>query len=489
MKSILISCISIFAEKDEASRKLTEYSSEGIKVSEKQTNAACVKFLLKKLERDGKKLDTYIRVQSNDVENDSHTMKYLDESISELCSSEDIAVPENCDFFLREDEKEHRYDRVLSEISEKILSIADNDPQLSIYLDMAGGKRDNYVFIQLLTKLLSFYGFEVHTYYADIAGEIVNTDLSFGHMEILDAVNEFVRTGSVTLLRRCYNNTQNRSVEKLLKAMDEFSTSIQLCSTDIVHKYQNLEKRITEVDKKLTNNSGGLFMIRTMIPLIRKKFGFESDTSNFIKEGNNERNTLKIIKWCLEHNLIQQALTIYNEKVAQIIFDRKLVEIDDISNDPKCKHGSSELVYILDNIFDNLKATKTYSRDLEEELYKYQISQNKNKQWARTIAAFFFEENFITKRIRSNIDEQLLRKILCDILFVHFARNRVNHASDSNLGDEEMMSMFSKYTPSYLSYENKKEAFKPDNIKNDLISAVESLEEALDLVDNALLTV
>lgn len=290
MKNILISCISIFTEKNEASRKLTEYSSEGITVRAKQTNAACVKFLLKKLARDGKKMDTYIRVQSNDVENDSHTMKYLDESIGELCGSEDIAVPENCDFFLREDEKEHRYDRVLSEISEKILSIADNDPQLSIYLDMAGGKRDNYVFIQLLTKLLSFYGFEVHTYYADIAGEIVNTDLSFGHMEILDAVNEFVHTGSAASLRRCYADTPNRSVEKLLKAMDDFSTSMQICSLDIDKTYRKLEKCIEEVDKKLTNNSGGLFMIKAMIPLIRKKFGFESDTSNFIKEGNNERS-------------------------------------------------------------------------------------------------------------------------------------------------------------------------------------------------------
>lgn len=130
--------------------------------------------------------------------------------------------------------------------------------------------------------------------------------------------------------------------------------------------------------------------------------------------------TLKIIKWCLEHDLIQQALTIYNEKVTQIIVDKKIAEIDDdvslvSDNYSKYKSGSDELFYIFNNIFANLKSSGTYSRDLEDELYKYDISQSANKYaWGHTIAAFFFEEHFLTNRIKLNIDEQLFRKILCD---------------------------------------------------------------------------
>lgn len=498
MKNILISCVSMFekhktVDNDNNPKQPTVYSSEDITISALQTNEACIKFLLKKLARDNKILDTYMRVQSNNVEQDEHTMQYLDGSINDFCSNEGLTAPKNYDFFLREDEKKHRYDRVLSEISSEILRIADGDSEVSIYLDMAGGKRDNYIFIQLLTKLLSFYGFEVHTYYADVAGEIVNTDLSFEHMEILDAINEFVHTGSVASLRRCYENSSNKSVRKLLGAMDDFSTSIQICSTEITDNYHKLGKWIANVDNNLTNDSGGLFMIKAMIPLIREKFGFETDESNFVKDGSPERTILKIIKWCLDHNMIQQALTIYNERIAQIIFDKKLVEIDENvhsvqENDFNCKQGSDKLTYILNDVFKNINDQRSHSRELGDELFKYNDSQNKSNSWKQAIAAYFFEETFLSRGIKLNVDEQIFRKILCDTRFANCARNRVNHASDRNSYGEEIIAMLRQYDPSYSSYKEVN-AFKPNNIKKDLISVVENLEEALDLIDNALLAV
>lgn len=496
MKNILISCISVFGrekavDSDNNPKQPTVYSSDNITVSALQTNEACVKFLLKKLAGDNKILDTYMRVQSNNVEQDEHTMPYLDGSINDFCRSESLTAPKNYDFFLREDEKEHRYDRVLSEISSEILKIADGDSEVSIYLDMAGGKRDNYIFIQFLTKLLSFYGFEVHTYYADVKGEIVNTDLSFEHMKILDAINEFVHTGSASSLRRCYENSSNKSVRKLLGAMDDFSTSIQLCSTEITDNYNKLGKWIANVDSNLTNDSGGLFMIKAMIPMIREKFGFETDEDNFVKDGSPERTVLKIIRWCLNHNMIQQALTIYNERIAQIIFDKKLVEINkDIhsvqENDFFRKQGDDKLTYILNDVFKNINEQKSHSRELGDELFKYSDSKNKTNTWKQTIAAYFFEETFLSMGIRLNIDESIFRKILCDTRFATCARNRVNHASDSNSYCEEIIAMLRQYDPSYSSY-REANAFKPNNIKKDLISAVKNLEEALDLIDNAVL--
>ncbi len=304
MKNILISCISLFEKKHTVDQNNTpkqpiEYSSEDITVSALQTNEACVKFLLKKLTQDGRPLDAYIRVQSNSVARSDFTMKYLDDRIGEFCETEKLAPPENLDCFLGEDEKEHRYDKVLNTISKKILEIAGDDDDVGIYLDMAGGKRDNYIFIQLLTKLLSFYHYHVHTYYANITGErgvMVNTDLSFRHMKILDAVNVFIQFGSAAPLRECFKNTKSITVKGLLKVMEEFSDSVQLCSIDIADIIPRLKQQLDQAEKNVSYDTDDLFVIGTMIPMIRKKFD--------IKVDNGSRRMVNVIKWCLENELI-----------------------------------------------------------------------------------------------------------------------------------------------------------------------------------------
>ena len=172
---------------------------------------------------------------------------------------------------------------------------------------MAGGKRDNFIFIQLLTKLLSYYGYSIHAYYADAdfrtkTGTIVNTDRSFQHMEVLDAVNDFVQHGSATALRAAFSKVESPSVKALLKTMEEFSDSIQLCATDLSKKLEQLDQQLEQVEKYVEDDSNGLFMIKAMIPLIRSKFHISHDSGS--------RGIIGIVRWCLENGLVPQTSSI-----------------------------------------------------------------------------------------------------------------------------------------------------------------------------------
>ncbi|MDE5772300.1 MAG: hypothetical protein K2I06_11865, partial [Ruminococcus sp.] len=436
-----ISCVSMFdknktVDKDNNPRQPIVYFSEDITISALQTNEACVKFLLKKLARDNKILDTYMRVQSNNVEQDEHTMQYLDGSINDFCRNEGLTALKNYDFFLREDEKEHRYDRVLSEISSEILKIADGDSEVSIYLDMAGGKRDNYIFIQLLTKLLSFYGFDVHSYYADITeikgqGTIVNTDLSFRHMKILDAVNVFIQFGSATPLRECFRGTKDLTVRALLKAMEDFSNSLQLCSIELADVILLLNQQLDQIEKHVSYDKDDLFVIGTMLPLIRQKFD--------IKVDDKSRGTLNIIKWCLENNLIQQALTIYNEKAVDLIIDKKMIVIDekiygeDIRRIQKKDNlhtsqiNKTKLLFFIGEVFEKIcENPSSGAPEMKNTIGKYNGRRYKNKNLERTIGSVFFAENLMPAGVTLNIGDELLRNILSDVCFATCARNRVN---------------------------------------------------------------
>lgn len=362
---------------------------------------------------------------------------------------------------------------------------------------MAGGKRDNYVFIQLLTKLLSFYGHEVHTYYADITGAegtIVNTDLSFEHMKILDAVNEFVRSGSASALRRCFKDTQSRTVKDLLKVMEEFSDAIQLCSIKLGDTLLRLNQQLDQTEKYVTDDKEGLFIVKTMIPLIRSKFSIKSDDSFYA--------TLGIVKWCLENNLIQQALTIYRENAAEIIMSKKFIETDQkvygrtinrmMDGRHISKKNETELFCVLGEAFQNMyRNPAAGSKETEDGIRRYIKNYNGKKydkngtiicrdmEW--TIGAIFFRDEFMPDGVKLNISTELFRRIVSDYRFVTSARNRVNHAS-GNSYDKLLISLFSLQGYPFSSYPN---TFTPKNVRKDLLRAVNNLETALKTIECA----
>lgn len=507
MKNILISCVSLFNKnrtvtKDGAPEKPKEYSADGITVSALQTNEACAKFLLKSLEQSGERLHEFIRVKSNSVEHDRFTMDYLDSEIEKFCKENELPCPTYVDFCLGEYEPEHRYDKVLSDISREVRKAAGTaiDNNVAIYLDMAGGKRDNYIFIQLLTKLLSFYGYNIHTYYADITGDkgtVVNIDLSFEHMRILDAVNEFVRFGSATALRECFSNSKSPTVKALLKVMEEFSDAIQLCSTNIGDILLRLEQQLDQTEKYVSDDFGGLFIVKTMIPLIRSKFNIKID--------NNIYATLGIVKWCLENNLIQQALTIYRENVSEIIMSKKLVVLDQgiygstINKMMEGRHISkneTELFCVIGEAFQKMyNDPGAGNKETEAGVKRYIKRYIKDYKWKKydkngriicrdmewTIGAFFFSDEFMPDGIKLNIETELFRRIASDCRFAMSARNRVNHASGKDTYDKLLISMFSLQSYPFSSYAN---TFTPKNVKKDLLRAVSNLEDALKIVDN-----
>ena len=486
MKNILISCISKF-DRNKLELGAYTYADQDLTVTAYQTNEACLKYLLCTLGRDVP-LDVHIRVQSNDVAAPGEfTMEYLNGEISSFCGENGFAVPQYCDIFLGEDEKYHRFDRVLSEISQEVQRIAADDPEITIHLDMAGGKRDNFIFIQLLTKLLSYYGYSIHAYYADAdfktkTGTIVNTDRSFQHMKVLDAVNDFVQHGSAAALREAFSNVKS-PYDTLLNTMTEFSDSIQLCSTNLSDILNRLDQQLDQVEKYVEDDSNGLFMIKVMVPLIRSKFHISHDPGN--------RGIIGIVRWCLENGLVQQALTVYNENIADIIASEKMYSINmnihrsEIDRMMKDRHISEEnntrLLYILGKTFDNMLSSPDQNdKELCTTLgiyrknYIFKNRRNKNYEW--TIAAAFFREKYLPDGIKLNIPEELMQRILSDSRFVLCTRNRVNHASDSNSYPKNIIYLLKMGSYCFSAYAND---FTPQNITDDMNRALDNLENAL----------
>lgn len=217
-------------------------------------------------------------------------------------------------------ENEDNSPKDISELLDKICS--EIHPSDSVYIDAAGGQRNFSNIIQLLTKILNYKGIKnPYTLYADIQNKpaFIGDTSEFQKMtKLADAFNEFMTTGKSRQLSSYYSlNMTITDFNELLKLMNEFSDKIQLGDID------NLEEIIIKLDsciKKCENVTDsfniGTVILKQFLPVIRNKL---------IGNLDGKVDYLKIIEWCVENNLIQQALTLFVEKIPMYLFDTRVI--------------------------------------------------------------------------------------------------------------------------------------------------------------------
>lgn len=203
---------------------------------------------------------------------------------------------------------------ILQEICELI------DRNDIVYIDSAGGKRTTTNLIQLLAKMLNYKGIKSpYTLYADINGKrnVITDAADFVRMtKLADAFNEFMTSGRTQQLTYCFANTPTESVKQLLAAMTEFSDKIQLGNVDKLDSaIKTLRIKISEVNDNVAETNIETVILKQFLPIIQEKLiGQENDI-----------NYVKIIRWCLDNMLIQQALTLFVEKIPIYLFKHDII--------------------------------------------------------------------------------------------------------------------------------------------------------------------
>lgn len=190
-----------------------------------------------------------------------------------------------------------------------------------VYIDGAGGQRTISNLIQLLTKMLKYIGIEnPYNLYANIQNNqpFINDTSDFDRMtDLADAFNEFMTTGKSDQLNRCMTNQNSEEAyKKLLSVMGEFSDKIRLGNVEALDKIiVSLKKSIDECKNLESSKDIETVIIKQFLPAIEDK----------LIGGSKDVDFIKIISWCLDNVLIQQALTLFVEKMPKVLFDKKTI--------------------------------------------------------------------------------------------------------------------------------------------------------------------
>lgn len=296
-------------------------------------------------------------------------------------------------------------------------------PGDTILLETTGGFRNDVMHLLLLSRILSYAGVETQdAVYSSLQDNRIRSIKHLvGLFDLVGGMQELSSFGSVRGLRAYYQGTQDASIRRLLLAAEKLTEDISLCRT------RQLEGHMADFDAALTGAERcGDPLMRQLLPAFRRKFGKKMTVPG-------------VIKWCLESDMLQQALTIYKERVPYYLMNHPsgLLRVKPSAPPLDVKEYQSE---------EEARFYVHFLNMAEPNANRYRAQPE--ERWRATVLLTL--EHFDELLLRSNFTTSGSTDRLCaiarDYLYIRTLRNMINHANDQTIGfQKELNEYFREY--------------------------------------------
>lgn len=370
------------------------------------TNEAPVKYLMQKLNATDEKLDKLILIASDDVNQKVEiklqkdegnkkeveqfeadygngkmtSVEILKDKIIKFSDEKNIPCPEFEVVKLSDGGNGGTFSEIsdtavvnaVDEVNQKLIEESHKCCNLNVYIESNGGVR--YVIVMLLSvmnilqkvyaniKLQGVYSMIYNKKTDDQKIPILDTSMTYASIELLSAMNEFIYYGRAKALADYFDKRFTKrkesdekydpvifqDIKKCINKLQKIADDMQLCRTeqiidnfyesesirDVLNKFKDTYANEKDPDSKI---------FLSVIENIRSEYNDIYDNPN----PNKFLNLPKIIKWCIDKDYIQQALTLCSERLPQYFIESGILCISDKLRD--C---------IQENISDNTNAEK-----------------------------------------------------------------------------------------------------------------------------------
>lgn len=230
-------------------------------------------------------------------------------------------------FDYNEDSSDEENLKSVAEMANVIQSYVGDEQGVRLHVDLTGGMRHVNMMMLELTRLLEYSGLTVEKIlysnrdYKTETGRVEEVQNIYDLFQLMAGVEEFVNFGSVNALERYYEGKRaNLSValSQLLVAMRNFADAIKLCHYGQFNAaIKNLHDAVKDFEP--TDDVEDVLMA-TFISLIRK------DYADLIFP--REKDDLRVIRWCLDNDYLQQALILYTERIPEYLGEKGVIVLD-----------------------------------------------------------------------------------------------------------------------------------------------------------------
>lgn len=400
------------------------------------------KMLIKKLSKINERLDKIIVLASNEaMKQVSFEIKMPNDEIVSMCESatsffERQIHNEDSNIEIEVIEVSKDDDKLMEPIQKtvnELRSLKKKNRDLTLFLDMHGGQRQNQLIMDAIISLLKIEEISVAETYScdgfsnDIENprEISDANEALKIFDFVAGMNEFINYGSSKSLEKYIPENESGN-EDLIKCILGVSNALKLCDID------GFERNLDKLQNILMENSVDGYM-----DIFREAIAADY-TENLLD--THKRNLITELEWALNKGFIQQCLAIVESKSAELfvklfIKEESGVIFDTISKEnqpldvfykavkkPHEKHKDSVFMnFILSCVTKPGQSyVKVYERDLCVNCsFNFKTDDKKNK------AQYRFRVKFKYK----NIEKEDIKYILELWAAIKKIRNLIMHST------------------------------------------------------------
>ncbi len=323
MANVILTNLSIISDK--ASKCI--YKSDTGNISGVQTNEAPIKYLISYLHRNNKATGRIIAVATDEAKTSFDNICTV---LKEYGQQEKIPLPVP--------EIVKTTENTISETIQDIVNMISSDDE--VYIDTTGGFRNSAYLLMGVVRVLEYSDIKVKkAVYSNYQKERIEDITELYRMfDLINAVNTFTSVGNSYELEEYFKNTNNDTVKRTITAMNEFSDELTLCRTsklnEVIDKLNYCLDELSDVQ----SDSKDIILFKSLSEAIRSKFNIHGERIS----------CPDIVMWCVQNRLIQQAVTIYVEKMPEYFYNKKFYTVSDyVINSVKNKKSKFDYYYEL----------------------------------------------------------------------------------------------------------------------------------------------
>ena len=329
------------------------------------TNEAPIYGLMDSFNNNNRNLDRIILIESDSVRNENIKIK-----VPAVCSIDGINVcEENSLHFLKRriEEKNPEQDIVevkikdepmeqdtikcIDEIKKHLENVMLNNPEtkINLFIEANGGVRYVIFMLNNIVNILERNNpeqIELKAIYNTVFDDsqrtsyIKNTKSIYESTELVSIIDEFINYGRVEMLKKYAerklkaegNNQLKTDILGCMKILEDFSQALQLCRTKKILELLTIEENGKNffilsglrnfIDKYNNDDS----INSTIFKIIFEMICHELEKVYSSKETITSNNLDAVIKWCLDKNYVQQALTLCSEQIPKFLAENKVIK-------------------------------------------------------------------------------------------------------------------------------------------------------------------
>ena len=226
--------------------------------------------------------------------------------------------------------------RFVLEMAERIMDYAEvkkaQGDTVVLHADLMGGPRHAVMLMFAVMRLLQYNGIEIgKVLYSNMGLKIVEeVNDVYGIFDLIAGADEFAQFGSVSAILRYFGYDKkilarpphiSERLHRLLLAMHGFAEEIKVCHYGaFAHAVEELSKALKEFREG--SEADGADINESMIAQLR--FRVEEEYRDIL---GDKIDDVKLLRWCVKHGYLQQALTLFTERVPEILKERDVLQL------------------------------------------------------------------------------------------------------------------------------------------------------------------